>query len=308
MDGCATFAPRQQPGEDEWIVVTGGGSGIGAMLVRHFAERGFRVLTCGRRSAALEATRASCSAVAGRVATVACDVATEAGRAMLATALPADAALRLLVQNAAVGDPSSLERLDLDHWEYALRVNVTAPLFLVQALLGPLRRGRGRILHLGTGVAFRPQQGTATYGITKAAFFRLYQQLNADLSTTGIVAGSLSPGIVDTEGVQDHVAKARHQQLPHVAFFDQAFRDGRTTDPKQLMRLFDLALAADDERFAGHEWSLRDLTSETAGQGSTPPAPVLSRGGGLVAAAALGLAAGVGLGWLAGRQGMRGRL
>merc|ERR1712224_648322 len=132
-----------------------------------------------------------------------------------------------------------------DHWEYSLRVNVTAPLFLVQALLDKLKRGRGRVLHLGTSVAFRPQYGTTTYGVTKAAFFRIYQQLNADLKGTGIVAGSLSPGVVDTEGVRDHITKARSMDLPHVAFFDQVYKEHKLSNPKNLMELFDLALSSD---------------------------------------------------------------
>merc|ERR1712050_583271 len=101
---------------------------------------------------------------------------------------------------------------DIAHFEEALRVNVVAPLALTQALLPRLVAGGGRVLHLGTSVAHRPQQGTATYGVTKAAFHRLYQQLNAE--GLGVPVASLSPGLVDTEGVRDHVQKARRLELP----------------------------------------------------------------------------------------------
>lgn len=263
----SSFVPRQPP---EWVVITGGGSGIGAMLVKHFAAKGFEVLTCGRRGSALQETLRSCGDLGCRVHVVTCNIGTVEGRQKLVQALPPTASLRLLVQNAAVGDPARLEQLRLDDWEEGLRVNVTAPLFLTQALLEHLKRGRGRILHLGTGVAFRAQLGTSIYGVTKAAFYRLYQQLNADLADLGITAGSLSPGIVDTEGVRDHVEKARRQSLPHVAFFDAAFREGRTTDPGRLMMLFDKVLSADDLTFKGHEWSLRDLDPPPESRGSGP--------------------------------------
>lgn len=63
-------------------------------------------------------------------------------------------------------------------------------------------------------------------GVSKMAFHRLYRQLNAE----GIVpVGSLSPGLVDTEGVRDHVTKARAHNLPHVQFFDKAFAQQWTT-------------------------------------------------------------------------------
>ena len=79
-----------------------------------------------------------------------------------------------------------------------MRVNVVAPMALTQAFLPGLRAGNGRIMHLGTSVAFRPQEGTLTYGVTKMAFHRLYQQINAE--PIGVPCGSLSPGMVDTEG------------------------------------------------------------------------------------------------------------
>ena len=52
-----------------------------------------------------------------------------------------------------------------------------------------------------TGVAFRPQLGTATYGITKMAFQRLYEQTQHELTPEVGVANVL-PGVVDTEGLR----------------------------------------------------------------------------------------------------------
>ena len=66
-----------------------------------------------------------------------------------------------------------------------MAVNVTAPLMLTQRLLPRLRQSKGRILHIGTNIAFNAQTGTATYGITKMAFHRLYEQLKVDLQGTG---------------------------------------------------------------------------------------------------------------------------
>lgn len=160
--------------------------------------------------------------------------------------------MALLVQNAAIGDPDPLPQLDIAHFEESLRVNVVAPLALTQAFLPSLQRGSGRVLHLGTSVAFQPQRGTATYGVTKAAFHRLYQQLNAE--DLGVPVGSLSPGMVDTEGVRDHVAKARAQSLPHVRFFDEAFDKGWTTPVAELMECVDELLAMDAASFASKEW------------------------------------------------------
>ncbi|CAE7249509.1 yvaG [Symbiodinium natans] len=69
-----------------------------------------------------------------------------------------------------------------------------------------------------------------------------------------VAVGSLSPGLVDTEGVRDHVAKARRLDLPHVAFFDQAFEQGWATEMDQLMCFVDEVLSMPREQFTSQEW------------------------------------------------------
>ena len=122
----------------------------------------------------------------------AADIAVAADRARLVARLPDDARLQLLLQNAAIGDPARLPEVSIAHLEAALAVNLVAPLALAQALLPALRRAGGRILHLGTSVAHSPQEGSLTYGVTKLALHRLYQQINAEPSL-GVPCGSLSP-------------------------------------------------------------------------------------------------------------------
>lgn len=86
--------------------------------------------------------------------------------------------------------------------------------------------------------------------MTKKAFHRLYQQLNLE----GVVCGSLSPGLVDTEGVRDHVDKARACHLPHVDYFDQAFEQDWTTPPERLIVFVMELLEMDDATFTSKEW------------------------------------------------------
>ena len=148
-----------------WIVVTGGSSGIGRAIVKHFSEK-FNILTCARRSNLLEETKAQARRPE-RVLTVQTDISEEKDRARFVGSLPSGAPVVLLVQNAAIGDPARLTEVSLPHLELALRVNLLAPLALVQDLLPALRLGAGRVLHLGTSVAHHPQEGSLTYGITK---------------------------------------------------------------------------------------------------------------------------------------------
>merc|ERR1711997_466428 len=242
-----------------WIVVTGGGSGIGRATVTHFSEK-YNILTCARRSNLLEETKAQARRPE-RVLTVQADMSEEKDRARFVGSLPSGAPVVLLVQNAAIGDPARLTEVSLSHLELALRVNVVAPLALTQDLLPALRLGGGRILHLGTSVAHQPQEGSLTYGVTKMAFHRLYQQINAEPGL-GVACGSLSPGMVDTAGVQDHLSKARALDLPHVQYFDEAYKKGSMTPEENLMVMVQDLLEMDPELFSSKEWRYSDWIKE----------------------------------------------
>jgi len=267
----------------QWVVVTGGGSGIGRMLVQKYSQT-HHVLTCGRRLAALETTKAG-AMDPSKVTVVEADIAKADDRQKFTRVIleEENSQVYLLVQNAAIGDPAqNIASMDPTHLEYAFQVNVVAPLALVQLLLPALQRARqhtaksGRVLHLGTSVAHTPQPGTLTYGVTKLAFYRLYQQLNVE----GIVCGSLSPGLVDTEGVRDHVDKARACGLPHVEFFDRALAPENdnhsvTTDPNQLFEFIQELMQMEDATFSSKEWRFREWRSKV-GKSKTATSAVYS--------------------------------
>ena len=95
------------------------------------------------------------------------------------------------------------------------------------------------------------------------AFHRLYQQINAEPGL-GVVCGSLSPGIVDTAGVQDHLTKARALGLPHVKYFDEAYKQGSMTPEENLMVLVKKLLEMEPELFSSKEWKYSEWVKENS--------------------------------------------
>ena len=241
--------------ERELAIVTGGGSGIGRIIAAELVRAGFAVLVCGRRPP---------QPMKGARGVVA-DVSTAEGRRALVSATEGRP-VRVLVQNAGAGEPAKLADLDEALLDAAWHVNVVGPLLLVRDLQAQLAAAPdARILHLGTSVAYRPQLGTACYGITKCAFHRMYQQLNVELQGLDVHVGSLSPGLVDTKGVREHVRLARARGLPHVAFFDKALSaDPPMVTPAELLAecAMEMLLSADADDFTAKEWHVRTWHQE----------------------------------------------
>src|SRR5258708_26811933 len=94
------------------ILVTGGGSGLGAAMGRRFVELGAELVICGRRLELLEATAARMRGdLGGKVAAIQCDIRDGASVDAMMDAIWRDAPIDVLVNNAAATFLAQTERL-----------------------------------------------------------------------------------------------------------------------------------------------------------------------------------------------------
>ena len=228
----------------DWALITGAGSGIGTALAQALAARGVGIVLVGRRRARLEAVRERLGPHALALV-VPTDIASAEDRARLLTTvderlMAERGRLRHLVHNAGIGTPSrDFARTDPAELERAFAVNVTAPLALTQAFLPLLRRAApARVLMVGAGIADRAQPGTGIYGVTKKALARLFDQMITDFAHEGgadLPAVALfQPGLVDTEGLRDHIAAAQGCDLPHAAWLGEALERGQASRSEEV--------------------------------------------------------------------------
>lgn len=247
--------------DDEVAVVTGSGSGIGAALAVELASRGVGVVLVGRRRAPLERTLSRFGA--GEVGwVIAADIASPRGREAVVTATDqclheTGRCLRYLVHNAGLGDPASdFQAMASEALREALEVNVIAPLALTQQLQPTLALScDARVLMVGAGIADRPQPGTGSYGISKKALERLFEQMQVDWAREAIHSPSLAlfqPGLVKTEGLEAHVTAAEAMMLPHADYLREALASGRYQDADSVAAaMADALMTLPTDRFHG---------------------------------------------------------
>jgi NAD(P)-dependent dehydrogenase (short-subunit alcohol dehydrogenase family) len=181
-------------------IVTGASRGLGLALARELAERGWRLVVDARTAGELEAARAELATLTEVVA-VAGDVTDSWHRAALVDA--AGARIDLLVNNASTLGASPLPAL-ADYppaaFEDVLRVNVVAPLVLMQLAL-PLLPAGGRIVNVTSDAAVEGYEGWGGYGASKAALEQLSNVLAAERPDLRVYA--VDPGDMNTRMHQD---------------------------------------------------------------------------------------------------------
>jgi 3-oxoacyl-[acyl-carrier protein] reductase len=182
-------------------LVTGGGRGIGAAIVRRLAAEGADVALTYERDAERAAMVGKQVEAAGRRALVlAADSADpEAVRAAVDRTVAELGRLDILVNNAAVFLVGPVDGLGADELERTLAVNVRAPYLAAQAAARHLGAG-GRIISIGSNVARRaPFPGLALYSMSKTALVGLTKGLGRELGPRGITVNLVNPGPTDTD-------------------------------------------------------------------------------------------------------------
>ena len=206
-----------RPLRDTSILVTGGGSGIGAGIARHLAAAGARVTITGRRPERIAAEASSigctCAAVVGDV-TVAADRAR-----MVDAAVAHGGGLDALVNNAGNMYRGPLEEVREDELLAVFHSNVVGAVMLTQAALPHLVARRGAVIFMGSVHSQRAFPGAAPYAATKGAVETLTGVLAAELGPQGVRVSCVRPGAVFTELNQraglfdDDTALARLESL-----------------------------------------------------------------------------------------------
>ncbi len=225
------------------VFVSGGSSGIGAELVRTFAQQGARVAFCGTRPDGGQALIDELAA-AGLPAPWygACDVRdVPAYQALLQRVLNELGAVRVLVNNAGRDDRHAMEDVTPELWDERLALNLKHYFFAIQALAPAMAAaGGGSVINMGSVSWMRGRPNLVGYTTAKAGILGLTRTLARELGGRGIRVNALVPGAIVTE---------RQNALHRDAAADQAFLDAQCLkirlDPGHVARAT-LFLAADD--------------------------------------------------------------
>ncbi len=228
---------------EPFAVVTGASRGLGLVLARFLAGEGYDLLLLAEHAHGLRVAADELAAFRTRVDYVAGDLASASVRSAVRARVMDRRRLDLLVNNAAtlgVTPLPPLEGYPLDRLETIFRVNVLAPLALVQELLPALESAHGLVINISSDAALGGYPGWGAYGASKAALDLLSLTLAHELAGRRIAVLSVDPGDMRTPGVE--------RALP------ESDLNGRAP-PEVTLPFWAWLLHQDRDRISGHRFS-----------------------------------------------------
>lgn len=217
-------------------VVTGGGSGLGAVMVSRLVEEGLRVVLVGRRQAALDAVAAG---LGDSASTQTCDVASPDDVAALAARLAGEE-VSVLVNNAGTGGPvAPLEDITAEDWDAVFAVNVRGTFLMCRAFLPAMyARGAGDVVNIASVSGKRPLPRRTPYCASKMAVLGLTTTLAHEAGPYGVRVNTLSPGPVESERMDRNFRLEAERTGTSVEEARRAFVDrsalGRMVTPEEV--------------------------------------------------------------------------
>lgn len=187
---------------DKVVLITGGGSGIGESMTRHFCAQGARVAFIDIKREESERLVAELSggphpAPRFELADLA-DIATL--RAAVKRLTDALGPVRALINNAAHDDRHPVDSVTPEYWDDRIAVNLKHQFFAAQAVYkGMAAAGGGSIVNLGSVSWMAAQGGMPVYTTAKSAVQGLTRSLARDFGTLDIRVNTLVPGWIMTE-------------------------------------------------------------------------------------------------------------
>lgn len=225
-------------------LITGGTKGIGKSVAASLAERGYDlILTYSSDAKAAEQTADELK----RLSAVdihllqADSTSVEAISCITEFLVKEEIVLDTVIFNAGITCRDTFEQIALSDWERVFFANVHFPVFLLQSIVGKLKKG-GSVVFTGSLMGIQPHSVSLVYSVSKSAVHALVKNLVKFLAPYAIRVNAVAPGFVDTAWQKTKPAEIRKSIESKIAV-------GRFAEPREIAEVF--LMLIDNKYFNG---------------------------------------------------------
>jgi NAD(P)-dependent dehydrogenase (short-subunit alcohol dehydrogenase family)/pimeloyl-ACP methyl ester carboxylesterase len=223
--------------EDQLVVITGAGSGIGRETALAFAAEGAEIVLCDLDLPSAKETSALVAELGGQAHAYELNVADEPAMQVFADLVRARHGVPdILINNAGIGHAGKFLDTSSEQFQRVLDVNLNGVVYGCRAFGGQMvERGvGGHIVNISSLAAFSPQKGMGPYATSKAGVLMFSEVLRAEFAHAGIGVSAICPGIVDTNIVRRTTFSgvSPEDEAVKQAKFDKLYKARRYTPDK----------------------------------------------------------------------------
>jgi short-subunit dehydrogenase len=201
--------------------ITGASSGIGRALALEIARHGVEVGLAARRGEDLEALAEEIRGAGGAARVYPLDVTdAEAVQAVVGKADDELGGIDLMIANAGVARPRWSGKLEWEHCEPTIMINVAGTVATLTAIIPRMvSRKRGHLVAISSLAGYRGLPRFAVYCGSKAFLHKFMESLRVDLRATGVKVTDVRPGFVRTA-----LNEGNNDKLPFLVEVEDAAR------------------------------------------------------------------------------------
>ena len=195
--------------KDKVALVTGGGSGIGEATCKRFAEEGALVVVTDINEESASRVVGEINASGGRAQALTQDVTDERAWEELVARIVADhGQIDVLVNNAGIAQPGTVEDTTLEDWRKVQAVNTEAVFLGCRAVLKVMKASGGSIINMSSIEGIIGNPNTAAYNASKGAVRIFTKSAALHCATEGypVRVNSVHPGFILTPLIEEAIA------------------------------------------------------------------------------------------------------
>ncbi|MEM7130598.1 MAG: SDR family NAD(P)-dependent oxidoreductase [Chloroflexota bacterium] len=227
--------------QNKVAIVTGSGKGIGQAIAERFGQEGTKVVVVDINAENCQSVADGINAAGGTAISVPTNIADESSVDALFEKVAAEfGTVDILMNNAGLIEPMvHFLKADKAWWDRIIGVNLTGTfLCCLKASHIMAKQGSGSIINMSSGGATRAHRQFVAYDATKGGIEAMSRAMALDLGPYGIRVNILTPGSIDTTGIDEEGRKMRGVNLPL----------GRIGEPDDMVGAA-VFLASDDARY-----------------------------------------------------------